>query len=144
MERQRKVMKLERKKNAVRNIKFGLLNKLITIICPFILRTVLIYTLGSEYLGLSSLFTSVLQVLSLSELGIGSAMVFCLYQPIAEGNIVKIRELVSLYKFIYRIIGLVILVAGCIALPFLPYFIHGGYPGDVNIYILYIMYLLNK
>ncbi len=144
MERQRKVMKLERKKNAVRNIKFGLLNKLITIICPFILRTVLIYTLGSEYLGLSSLFTSVLQVLSLSELGIGSAMVFCLYQPIAEGNIVKIRELVSLYKFIYRIIGLVILVAGCIALPFLPYFIHGGYPGDVNIYILYIMYLLNS
>lgn len=137
-------MKLERKKNAVRNIKFGLLNKLITIICPFILRTVLIYTLGSEYLGLSSLFTSVLQVLSLSELGIGSAMVFSLYQPIAKGDIYKIRELASLYKFIYRIIGFVILAGGCIVLPFLPHFIHGGYPDDINIYVLYIVYLLNS
>ncbi len=67
-------MKLERKKNAIRNIEIGVLNKTVTIICPFILRTILIRELGTEYLGLGSLFTSILQVLNLTELGMGSAM----------------------------------------------------------------------
>lgn len=137
-------MKLERKKSAIRNIQFGLLNKLVTILCPFILRTVLIHTLGSQYLGLSSLFTSVLQVLSLSELGIGSAMVFSMYQPIAEEDADRIRELVSLYRIIYHVIGAVILIGGLIVLPFLPYLINGTYPLDINIYVLYILYLLNS
>lgn len=137
-------MKLERKKNAIRNIQFGLLNKMVTIICPFILRTVIIYTLGSEYLGLSSLFTSVLQVLSLSELGIGSAMVFSLYQPIAEENFHRIQALVSLYRIIYKTIGTVIFVGGLFVLPFLPHFINGTYPEDINIYVLYLLYLFNS
>lgn len=63
-------MKLERGINAARNIRIGLLNKFITILFPFLLRTVIIKTLGTDYLGLGSLFKSILQVLSLSELGI--------------------------------------------------------------------------
>lgn len=137
-------MKLERKTNAIRNIRIGLLNKVITIICPFVLRTVLIYTLGTQYLGLSSLFTSVLQVLSLSELGIGSAMVFGLYQPIANDDIYKIRELTSLYRYVYRIIGTIILLGGLAVLPFLSYFVKGSCPNDINIYILYLLYLINS
>lgn len=137
-------MKLERRKNSVRNIKFGFLNKIITIMFPFIMRTALIYTMGTEYLGLSSLFSSILQVLSLSELGIGSAMVFELYRPIAENDIKKICELQNLYKKIYRIIGTIILVIGICILPFLGVFIKGSYPIDVNIYVLYVLYLLNS
>lgn len=136
-------MKLDRKKNSARNIFFGFINKFVTILFPFILRTILIHTMGEQYLGLSSLFTSILQVLSLSELGIGSAMVFELYKPIAENDYKKICQLQKIYKFIYKIIGTVILTLGICVLPFLKFFIKGGYPEDVNIYVLYILYLIN-
>lgn len=136
-------MKLARKENAIRNIGFGLANKVITILLPFFLRTVLIYTLGTQYLGLSSLFTSVLQVLSLSELGIGSAMVFSLYKPIAQDDDEEVGKLISIYKYVYQFIGSVIFGSGLFLLPFLKYLIHGECPQDVNIYILYIFYLVN-
>lgn len=139
-----RIVKLERKKNSIRNIKFGFFNKIVTILFPFLMRTVIIYTMGSEYLGLSSLFTSILQVLSLSELGIGSAMVFELYKPIVENDIKKICKLQNLYKKIYFIIGIVIIIIGLCLLPFLDNFIRGSYPEDVNIYILYILYLINS
>ena len=126
-------MKLQRRKNAFRNIGFGFLNKMVTLLFPFLMRTILIKTLGTEYLGLSSLFTSILQVLSLSELGIGSAMVFELYEPIAKNDTEKICKLQNLYRVIYRIIGIVILLIGTILLPFLNNFIQGGYPEDINI-----------
>lgn len=137
-------MKLQRRKNAFRNIEFGFLNKMVTILFPFLMRTILIKTLGSEYLGLSSLFTSILQVLSLSELGIGSAMVFELYKPIAKNDTEKICKLQNLYRVIYKIIGTVIVTIGVILLPFLNNFIEGGYPEDINIYVLYILYLFNS
>lgn len=137
-------MKLERKKNSIRNIAFGFLNKIITILFPFAMRTVLIYTMGSEYLGLSSLFSAILQVLSLSELGIGSAMVFELYEPIAKNDKERIIKLQNLYRRIYRMIGTVILTIGICMLPFLSYFIKGSYPADINIYVLYLLYLLNS
>ena len=79
-------MKIEKTKNASRNIIFGVLLKIYQILLPFIMRTVMMYTIGVEYLGLNSLFTSVLQVLNLAELGIGSAMVFSMYKPIAEDD----------------------------------------------------------
>lgn len=137
-------MKLERKKNSVRNIKFGFINKIITILFPFVMRTALIYTMGTNYLGLSSLFTSILQVLSLSELGVGSAMVFELYDPIAKNDTDRICKLQNLYKIIYRIIGSVILVFGLCMLPFLNILIEGDIPSDINIYALYLLYLLNS
>lgn len=73
-----------RTKNATRNIVWGIAYKVSTLFLPFAVRTVMIYSLGSEYLGLSSLFTSVLNVLSLAELGVGSAMVYAMYKPIAR------------------------------------------------------------
>lgn len=139
----RYLVRLERKKNAVKNIKYGLVNKIITILCPFLLRTVLINTLGTEYLGLSSLFTAVLQVLGLSELGMGSAMVFGLYKPIAEDDEERIKSLLAVYKYIYWTIGSFILVLGIICIPFLKYLIQGELPDGLNIYVLYLLYLIN-
>ena len=75
-----------RTQNATRNIMWGIAYKISTLFLPFIVRTVMIYSLGSEYLGLSSLFTSVLNVLSLAELGVGSAMVYAMYKPIAKND----------------------------------------------------------
>ena len=76
-------MKLDRTNNAFRNMAFGMVNKIVTLFLPFIIRTVLIKTIGMEYAGLNSLFSSILQVLNLSELGFSSAVVYSMYRPIA-------------------------------------------------------------
>lgn len=135
-------MKLNRTKNATKNIIFGTILKLYQIIVPFIMRTAMIYWLGVEYLGLNSLFTSILQVLNLVELGVGSAMVYSMYKPIATDDETTICALMKLYKIYYRIIGLVILVIGMILCPFIPYLIKSDVPSDMNVYILYILNLL--
>ena len=134
-------MKIERTKNATRNIIYGVILKIYQLLGPFILRTIFIYTLGMEYLGLNSLFTSILSVLNLAELGVGSALVFSMYKPIAENDTEKICALMNLYKLYYRFIGLVILVIGLILVPFIPNLISGSVPEDVNIYVLYLMNL---
>ncbi|MBR4329805.1 MAG: polysaccharide biosynthesis protein, partial [Candidatus Riflebacteria bacterium] len=85
-------------------------------------------------MGLNSLFTSVLQVLNLTELGVSSALVYSMYKPIAEDNKEKICQLMNLYKYYYRIIGFIILCIGLILLPFIPNLIHGNIPSDINIY----------
>ncbi len=135
-------MKLERSKNATRNIIYGIFLKIYQIIFPFVLRTVIMYELGAKYLGLNSLFTSVLHVLNLAELGIGSAMVFSMYRPIVEDNADKIKAYMRLYKIYYRIIGCVILVCGLFLTPFIPKLISGAIPENINIYILYLLNLL--
>lgn len=135
--------KIERTKNATRNIMWGVVEKLITILMPFICRTVFIRVLGAEYLGLNSLFTSILQVLSISELGIGTAIVFSMYRPIAEDDEASLCALLSFYKKIYKIIGTIILAAGLAILPILTKLINGTYPNEVNIYFIYLIYLFN-
>ena len=87
-----------RTKNATRNIIWGICYKITMLLLPFAVRTVMIYTLGSQYLGLNSLFTSVLDVLSLAELGVGSAMVYAMYRPIAEEDTEIVCALLNLYK----------------------------------------------
>lgn len=134
-------MKIERSKNATRTTFFGIIQNIYSMLLPFVMRTIIIYVLGMEYLGLNSLFNSVLQVLNLAELGVGSAMVFSMYKPIAEDDHDKIRALMRLYRTYYRIIGLVILVAGLILVPFIPHLIKGNVPDSMNVYVLYLLNL---
>lgn len=136
-------MKIERKKNAIRNAFWGYLSKIISLVMPFIFRTIIIYSLGSDYVGLNSLFTSILQVLSLSELGIGTAIVFNMYKPIARNDNKHISALLNLYKKLYFKIGILILTIGIFITPFLKYLINGSYPTEINIYIVYLAFLLN-
>ena len=134
-------MKLNKTKNATRNVFFGTLMKLYEILVPFIFRTVMVQTIGVQYLGLNSLFISVLRVLNLAELGVGSAMVFSMYRPIAENDVERVNALMRLYRLYYRVIGLVICVVGLAITPFIPKLIHGKVPADMNVYILYLMNL---
>ncbi len=136
-------MKTNRSKNGFKGIVFGVANKLLVILAPFIVRTIIIYKLGNDYLGLNSLFSSILQILSLTELGIGSAMVFYLYKPLNDEDYEKVSSLLKMYRKIYRIIGLLILIIGLMVLPFLKFLIYGDTPSDVNIYLLFIIYLSN-
>ncbi|SHJ28889.1 lipopolysaccharide biosynthesis protein [Pseudobutyrivibrio xylanivorans] len=134
-------MKIERTKNATRNIFFGVVLKIYQLLIPFVMRTLMIYLLGPGYAGLNGLFTSILQVLNLAELGVGSAMVFSMYKPIAEDDEDTICALMSLYRTYYRVIGLIIAVAGCTVIPFLPKLIKADLPSDINLYVLYLMNL---
>ena len=136
-------MRFSRTKNTLRNIVFGSVNRIINIILPFISRTVILYVMGTQYLGLSSLFSSILSFLSLTELGIGAAMIYSMYKPIAENDHATIKALLNLYKRIYRIIGLIILVLGLCLLPFLKVLVPEALPEDINLHLLYIIYLAN-
>lgn len=135
-------MKIERTRNAGRNIVFGIIQKVYTIIVPFIMRTAMIYLMGAQYLGLNSLFSSILQVLNLAELGVGGAIFYSMYKPIAEDDTERICALMALYKKYYRIIGLVILIVGLAISPFLPQLIKmDTVPSDVNVFVLYYLNL---
>lgn len=128
---------------AFNNIIWGVIEKIVAIIGPFIIRSLMINKMGGEYVGLSSLFTSVLQVLNLAELGIGSAIVFSMYQPIAEGNIKEICALYNFYKRAYLVVGMVILIAGLIFIPFIPFLVNESTPDNINLTYLYLIYLFN-
>lgn len=130
-----------RTKNATRNIVFGLILRIYQILIPFLMRTAIIYLLGVEYLGLNSLFSSILQVLNLAELGVGAAMVYSMYKPIADRDEETICALLKLYKKYYFFIGLVIAIIGAILTPAIPRLINGEIPGGMNVYILYLLNL---
>ena len=132
-----------RKKNVLRNVIWGVFEKIVVLLLPFVIRTILIKVLGAQYLGLGSLFSSILTVLSLSELGFGTAIVFSMYKPIAEDDKQTICALLNTFRKVYRIVGTIVLVVGILILPFIGYFIKGDTPADINIYILYSIYLLN-
>ena len=134
-------MKIERTKNAARNMKFGVLNKLYTILVPFLMRTVMLRVMGVEYLGLGGLFHSIMQTLNIAELGVNSAMVFTMYRAIAEDDGVKIRALMKQYRRYYRLIGLFIAVVGVALVPFLPRLVSGKVPADINLYVIYLLEL---
>ena len=134
-------MKIERTKNATRNIMFNGMSQMMNMLVPFIMRSIILNFLGMEYLGLGGLFRSILSILNLAELGVGSTMVFSMYKPIAEDDKDTICALMKLYRKFYRIIGLVILTIGLLLTPFLPNLISGEVTADVNLYVLYFMNL---
>lgn len=137
------MLQFNRIENSLRNLWWGSINKIICLIVPFILRTVIINSFGAKYIALSGLFSSILQVLNLAELGISSAIVYSLYKPIAENDQKIIGALLKFIKSAYRVIGLIILIFGISLLPLLNFFIHGEAPSSVNIYLLYMLYLVN-
>lgn len=136
-------MQIERTKRTVKSSVSGLIFQAINLIMPFLIRTIIIKKLGIEYGGLNTLFTSILQVLSLSELGFASAIAYAMYKPIAKGDSALICALLRFIKQVYRIIGCIVMVIGIALLPFLQYFVKGDCPPDVNLYILYAIYLFN-
>jgi len=134
-------MRFNRTANAKRTIVSGMIHKILSMIVPFLIRTLIIHTLGNLYLGLNSLFTSILKALNLAELGIGSALVFAMYKPVADDDKEHVRALLNVYRLSYYVIGSIVLVCGLILIPFLPRMIHGEYPAEVNIYIIYLLHL---
>ena len=136
-------MILNKSMNSVTTIIWGLINKFVLVLLPFLIRSVIIKELGVEYLGLNGLFASILSVLNISELGISTAITYSMYKPIAENDTETINALLNLYRRAYRVICLIVIILGIGIAPFISYFIKDTSGIDINIYILYGLYLIN-
>lgn len=127
---------------AIRNTAVTTICQVSYLIASFVCRTIFSYMLGKEYLGVSGLFTNILTILSFAELGIGSALVYRLYAPLAEGDCAKIKLYMQLYRRIYFVIIAVITILGIALIPFLEYLVKAP---DVkeDLTLLYCLYLAN-
>lgn len=112
-----------RTKNSIRNSSFSIMTQVLTVIMDFVVKTIFIAILGSEYLGINGLFSNIITLLSLADLGIGIAIPYSLYKPLAEGNKKKIQGLMNYYRRIYNTIGSVVLIIGLSLTPFLDFII---------------------
>ena len=131
---------MSRTKNSLRNIKFSVLFQALKIIITFFTRKVFVLVLTQEYLGLDGTFSNILSMLSLAELGVGSAITFSLYKPLAEGDRAQIRALMGLFRRAYWTIGGVVALLGCGAAPFLPVLIK-DLPEIPHIYLIYLLFV---
>lgn len=129
---------------SIKNISTVMILKILQIILPFLSRTILIKKMGLEYVGLSGLFTSIIGVLSLAEMGVGSALIYAMYKPIQEKDNAKICAILNLYKKAYLLIGVLVTILGLIVSIFIDKLIKPGtYPNTINIRIVFYIYLLN-
>lgn len=130
--------------NVIKNSIFGVISKFGVLILEFICRTIFIKILGSEYLGLNGLFTNILTILSFAELGLGNAIIYNMYKPIADDDTNKVSQLLKLYKKCYNFIALFIFVGGVLCIPFLNSLIGNTPDIKESIILIYILFLIQS
>ena len=132
-----------RVQNSILNMISGFGYRIFIMLTAFVVRTVFIHCLDEVYLGVNGLYSNILNMLSLAELGFGTAMVYSMYSPLAEKDYNKIRQLMKLYKRVYSIIGTVVLLIGLALVPFLPVLIKDQ-PDIEGLTFYYVLFLLNS
>ncbi len=130
--------------NVIKNSFYGIVSKFGVLILQFICRTVFIKVLGEEYLGLNGLFTNILTILSFAELGVGNAIIYNMYKPIANKDNREVSKLLKLYRKCYNLIALFIFVVGILCTPFLHSLIGDAPEIKENIYLIYILFLFQS
>ena len=128
--------------NSIKNLKYNTIATIIYTIISFVTRTFFVKYLGKEYLGVNGLFSNILTILSLADLGISSVLIYSMYKPLAEKDEEKLKKLTNEYRKIYNVIALVVLVVGLSLTPFLNIFIKNE-NHIPNIQLIYILYLSN-
>ncbi len=131
-----------RTKASIRNAFVAISMQLLTLLLMFVQRTFLIKTLNSEYLGIEGLFSNILSLLNMVELGFGSALVYSMYKPMAEQDEKKLTVLMKFYASVYNTIGIIVLILGFSLAPFLNYLIKDT-PDIPELTLIYCMYVLN-
>lgn len=132
-----------RTRNSLRNMSVGFVAQILNLLLNFISRTLFIKILGVEFLGINGLFSNILLILSLADLGIDSAMIFSLYKPLATKNYIIINSLVSFYKKVYRTIAISVAVIGVALVPFLKYLVNTNQEIPY-LEVYYVLFLLNS
>ena len=131
------------KKKSMLNVSVSLVFRVLLLVANLLVRRYLIRYIGNEATGLDSLYTSIIGFLAVAELGIGSAITFCMYKPIVEGDERKVSALFQLFRKIYLIVGAIILTAGCVVMIFLPS-LAKGYSFDIStIYVTFALMLVS-
>ena len=128
--------------NSLKNIIGNFANNIILNLLKFVSRIIFVKVLDEVYLGVNGLLSNVLGILALAELGIGTAINYSLYKPLADNDTEECKKLMKFYRMAYRIIALVVLVLGLVLLPFLPWFIKDS-SGIENLNIIYLIFLAN-
>ena len=132
-----------RSAKSVRNVTTGVANKVLMMVLAFATRTLFIRLLGAEYTGISSLYTNILSVLSLAEMGMGNVLMFYLYGALKDQDEDRIVALVNEFKKIYTAIIIIVLSIGVLLIPFLRFIVHS--PLDSRELIgYYLLYLVNS
>lgn len=129
-----------RTENSIKNSITSIFVNVASMLLGFIAQAIFIRILGAEYLGLNGLFSNILTMLSIFELGIGNAIIFKLYKPIANNNKEEIKTLMNFYKKAYYIIAILIGIVGLSLLPFIKNIV-GEVTVEINIYIIYVLCL---
>ena len=132
-----------RTKNSIKNMKFSLFFRFLRIFAAFFRRKIFVLMLTQEYLGLNGTFSNILDMLSIAELGIGGAITYSLYKPLAERDEKQIAARMTLFRRTYHIIGLAIILLGGALTPFLPLVIR-DFPDIPHIYLIYLLFLSNS
>ena len=132
-----------RSAKSVRNVATGIANKFLMMLLAFVTRTLFIRLLGAEYTGISSLYTNILSVLSLAEMGMGNVLMCYLYGALKDNDKERIASLVNEFKKIYFAIILIVLSIGVILIPFLRLIVHSSLEGKEFIGY-YLLYLINS
>ena len=137
-------MARSRTKNSIINSTASITTQVITVLMDFVVKTIFIAVLGSTYLGINGLFSNIITLLSLADLGIGVAIPYSLYKPLAHGDKEKIKSLMKYYSKVYSIIGFVVLVIGLSITPFLPLIIKNMPDNIPHIYLIYMMFVTHS
>ena len=132
-----------RTKNSILNFLVGIGSNLLTLILGFVSRNIFLYFLSIEYLGVSGLFSSVLTMLSLAELGFASAIIYSLYKPLADKDEETIVAIMQLFRKVYRTISLIVFVAGMCCLPILDFIVGDGGEKIEHLPIIYVLFVIN-
>lgn len=134
--------KLGRVENSIKNSTWGIITQVSNILLGIVVRTFFIYNLDKAYLGVNGLFTNILTMLGMAEMGIGYTIIFNMYKPIANNDYVQIAKLMNLYKKAYSIIGIIVSIIGIALIPVLPYIIKND--SEIkDLTLIYILYLAN-
>ena len=131
------------KRKSILNVSVSIAFKIITIITALFVKRLLIKLCGNGINGLNALYLSIVGFLSVAELGVGSAITFCMYKPIVEGENQKVSALYQLFKRLYLIIGGIIFVAGLLLAPFVGFFAKDYNQLDVNLYLTFLLMLFS-
>ncbi len=128
---------------SARNTTVAIIARVSAILLGFVTRVVFTHTLSQEYVGINGLFTDILNVLALSELGVGTAITYALYKPIAEKDREKQKSLMRLYQNFYRLVAGFVLLAGLLVIPFMDILIKDQ-PKIDHLILIYLLYLANS
>ena len=133
----------KRTENTLKSSAVGTTTNILSMLFAFVYRTAFIKILSADYLGLSGLFSNVLSIISLAELGISSAIVFRLYKPLSEGDAESVGRLMNYFKSAYRIMGITVLFLGMLFYPFVDHLVKdpGEVPADISLRLVYLFYL---